>query len=186
MRALPLVLVLGLAPAASVAQTCASSLFGDGVCDCGCGSIDPDCPTGSKFDACERSHCSTGQVPWEHQPFSCMASACGDGWNDSASGEACDDGNALNSGGCSADCTTVMPGYVCGERAQGCRLAPNDAGLPDAGRPASDVDAGAGGGAGGGTGAGGGAPPTTQGCTATGASVTLSLALLALRRRRAA
>jgi cysteine-rich repeat protein len=55
-----------------------------------------------------------------------MTSVCGDGWKDEAMGETCDDGNAIASGGCSADCKTVSAGYTCGERADKCALAPSD------------------------------------------------------------
>jgi cysteine-rich repeat protein len=134
--------LLVLAPAAARAGQCAAALFGDSVCDCGCGSVDPDCPQGT-FKICERSHCAAGQVPWEHSPESCMSSACGDGWNDPASSESCDDGNALASGGCSANCKTVTAGFECGERAQGCKPGAVDAGTPaaaDAGTsPAQDA-----------------------------------------------
>jgi cysteine-rich repeat protein len=199
--ALPLAFALSLAPAAASAQTCASTLFGDGVCDCGCGTIDSDCPTGSKFDACQRSHCAAGQVPWEHQPYSCMASACGDGWADPNAGEACDDGNALASGGCSASCGAVNAGYACGERASGCQVAPADAGSNGGSDAGSGGGTGAtgggagttGGGAGatgGGTGTtgggtGGGAQEPTGGCTTSGAGALAGLALVLVRRRRA-
>jgi len=117
-----LFLTLASAPAA-FAVTCDAALFADGVCDCGCGSTDPDCPSGT-FKVCERSHCAAGKVPWEHAPESCMDSACGDGWMDRGSGEACDDGNAVSSGGCSAGCSAVNAGFTCGEHATGCQAAP--------------------------------------------------------------
>lgn len=98
---------------------CLPEFFEDGVCDCGCRVPDRDCPRGL-FDVCERSGCPEGQVPWEHRPTSCMRSACGDGWVDENLGEVCDDGEALNSGGCSADCQFVNPGWICGVRAEGC------------------------------------------------------------------
>lgn len=171
----PLVLALTLAPGLALAQTCAASLFGDGVCDCGCGTVDPDCPVGAKFTACGRNHCAAGTVPWEHNPHTCMTSACGDGWNDPTRGEACDDKNALSSGGCSAACASVNPGYVCGAGASGCQLAPVDAGQPDAGQPdGGPADAGSPGAqADAGetaTGGGGGSDGTPQpaGCSAGG------------------
>ena len=124
----------------AAAATCDASLIGNGVCDCGCS--DSDCPQGS-FTICQSNQCPAGNVPWEAAPSACMSSACGDGWNDSASGEVCDDGNALPAGGCSADCKAVNPGYVCGQFASGCRLASADAGAPDAGvRDAGVRDAG--------------------------------------------
>ena len=99
--------------------TCDPQWYEDGVCDCGCTVPDRDCPRGP-FNVCERSGCAEGQVPWEHRPYSCMRSACGDGWLDEFLGEICDDGEALNSGGCSADCGEVNPGWICGVRADGC------------------------------------------------------------------
>ncbi|MBM4381687.1 MAG: hypothetical protein FJ086_20660 [Deltaproteobacteria bacterium] len=138
-----LALVLLCAPAA-LAATCDAALFGDGTCDCGCESVDPDCPQGT-FKVCQRSHCAAGKVPWEHSPESCMTTACGDGWADPASGEACDDGNAVASGGCGSGCTAVTAGFTCGERAAGCRAVPAqpDAGTPDAGAPSTGAaDAG--------------------------------------------
>lgn len=135
-------LALGLSFAAEVrAQEppsswtrCSAETFYDGVCDCGCGAPDADCPSGT-FELCERSGCPTGQVPWEHSPGSCMQSACGDGWMDDAMGEACDDGDALAGGGCNATCSEVTAGFSCGVRAQGCTAAAPDAGVVDGGAP---------------------------------------------------
>lgn len=145
------VLVLALLSAPYLparADTCDPSVFGDGVCDCGCGTRDSDCAAGT-FVVCKVSHCAAGQVPWHQTPSSCMTSACGDGWKDTAAGEACDDGNALAGGGCSADCQTVTAGYECGERAAGCHLIFVDAGpetdagvTADAGTPTEAADAG--------------------------------------------
>lgn len=115
---------------------CDPQQYADGVCDCGCTAADSDC-TSTNFAACERSGCTGGQVPWEHQNASCMASACGDGWK--ADAEACDDGNALASGGCNSNCSAVNPGYTCGDRATGCSVVS----APDAGQPDSgELDAG--------------------------------------------
>jgi cysteine-rich repeat protein len=129
MRTILLVVCLS----ALAAWACDASTRGDGVCDCGCGTVDPDCQEG--FGACVRNHCPTGQVPWEHQPETCMTSACGDGWRDERSNEFCDDGDALPRGGCSADCKQVNIGFSCGDRAAGC-MRTGDAGVvqaPDAG-----------------------------------------------------
>lgn len=98
---------------------CDETWYVDGVCDCGCGVIDRDCSPGL-FDVCERHGCDEGQVPWEHRPTSCMRSACGDGWRDEALGELCDDGEALDSGGCDSVCSAVNVGWTCGDRAAGC------------------------------------------------------------------
>lgn len=130
-----LCLALSLAPITALAQRCDAATLSDSVCDCGCGVADAACNGGIHFSVCSVSRCPAGEVPWEHAPSSCMSSACGDGWKDPAAGEACDDGNALAGGGCSADCHAVTAGYLCGESATGCRLAPVDAGspTPDAG-----------------------------------------------------
>ena len=63
-----------------------------------------------------------------------MRSACGDGWLDELLGEVSDDGEALNSGGCSADCGAVNPGWVCGVKADGCEsdgTKPEDMSMPE-------------------------------------------------------
>lgn len=178
-----LLAVAVLAPAFAVAAPCDAALLADEVCDCGCGTVDPACGVDAKFNACERSHCGPGTVPWEHFPDSCMTSACGDGWNDADRGEVCDDGNAINAGGCAAMCTAVNPGYVCGARASGCMVTPDggrmDAGVPmnppDSGQPdagphdAGAVDAGS---------LGKEEPPQPRGCSVTGAGSALC-ALLA-------
>ncbi|MEE2903433.1 MAG: hypothetical protein VYC39_13950 [Myxococcota bacterium] len=121
------------ASATAVAQVpagwvCDPSYYDDGVCDCGCEVKDMDCPASGSFEICERSGCTLGQVPWEHQPESCMQSACGDGWRDENLGEVCDDGDGLNRGGCNADCSAVNLTWTCGVRAEGCQRQ-----LPDAG-----------------------------------------------------
>lgn len=190
-----ILVVVSLASVDAWAQRCDAAALSDTVCDCGCGTVDSACPSG-KFVVCQVSHCPAGQVPWEHSPSQCMSSACGDGWKDTAGGEACDDGNALASGGCSADCRTVNPGYVCGEGASRCALAPMDAGTTsmdagstidagsttDAGSPgaaqpdagsAEQVDAGV-----------SDSPPPSGGCATTPGLMFGLASLLAWRRRR--
>lgn len=139
-----LTLLASLAVAAAPSNwSCDPSQYEDGICDCGCTASDSDCSS-TNFAACERSGCAGGQVPWEHQNASCMASTCGDGWN--ADDEACDDGNARAAGGCNADCSAVNDGFACGERATGCvATSAPDAGPPsgeepDAGSPTGDGD----------------------------------------------
>ncbi len=201
MKLVPSALLFSLVFASGVSFAsgpCTAATFGDGVCDCGCGSNDPDCPPrtmGTAFTVCQVSHCASGQVPWEHQPSTCMNSACGDGWNDPNTNEVCDDGNALASGGCAANCRSVNPGYTCGPNASKCRLAPVDAGTdagvdagvdagtlgagPDAGSPgvdASAVDAGA-------DELPRGELPKT-GCSALGGELLWLASLLMLRARR--
>ena len=113
-----LLVLASLTPLTALAQRCDAATLSDTVCDCGCAVSDPACPSGD-FIGCAVNHCPSGQVPWENTPSACMTSACGDGWKDPVRGEVCDDGNALASGGCSADCRSVNPGYVCGEGARG-------------------------------------------------------------------
>jgi cysteine-rich repeat protein len=176
--------VVALSSLPALAQRCDAAALSDTLCDCGCLAVDSACPTGT-FTVCDVSHCPAGQVPWEHSKDQCMSSACGDGWKDPAAGEACDDGNALASGGCSADCRSVNPGYACGDGAKGCRLAPMDAGTTmdaglaaDAGTTTVDagvreqVDAGA-----------DASKTPTGGCSTGPAALLLGLAALLLRRR---
>ena len=50
--------------------TCASSWWGDGYCDCGCGTMDVDCPSDDAAD-CYYSNCANGHdptYPWECNP----------------------------------------------------------------------------------------------------------------------
>lgn len=193
-RALAALIVLS-APGLALAQRCDAQRLSDTVCDCGCGPIDPACPAG-RFTVCERANCPAGQVPWEHTPQSCMSSACGDGWVDPNAQEVCDDGNALASGGCAADCKSVNPGYTCGERAAGCWPTP-DAGT--AGGGSAGGAAAGGGGAAGGSATGGGAASSAggsatagggasneprTGCAVVPGAASLLTLLLTLRMRR--
>ena len=121
---------------------CESDWYDDETCDCGCGVDDPVCPTGL-FDICERSGCPEGQVPWEHEPPDCMRSACGDGWADEQMGEVCDDGEALDGGGCARDCQSVNVDWTCGTNAQGCESSladEDDSDEFDSGESTSDAD----------------------------------------------
>lgn len=134
-----LLLVVALAAPAQTPPgnwTCGAGLYGDAVCDCGCGATDTDCSS-TNFASCDRNGCTGGQVPWEHANASCMANTCGDGWK--GGGEACDDGDALAGGGCNASCSAVSGGYVCGENAEGCYVAADAGTAADAG---AVVDAG--------------------------------------------
>ncbi len=134
--------VAGARPAAAAPSwRCEARMYGDSVCDCGCGSRDSDC-SGETFEICERSGCASGQVPWEHAPESCMSSACGDGWVDDAAGEVCDDGEALAGGGCAARCEAVNDGWACGVRAEKCTRLPNEADTTDGDATAGIEDAG--------------------------------------------
>lgn len=159
-----------LSASLALAQQCPPARLGDGVCDCGCDpASDPDCPSG-RFTVCERNNCPAGQVPWSDLPKLCMSSACGDGWADPVANEVCDDGDALASGGCAADCKSVNPGFQCGPRTVGCSP------IPDAG---STVDAGSGSGGGSATSGAGGGGAAMRGCQSVDGASLGWLALLA-------
>lgn len=167
-------LVLTLLLCTQVAQvppkwSCPAERFGDQVCDCGCGAVDSDCAN-AYFSNCARVTCPAGEVPWEHENSSCMPSACGDGWK--ANDEACDDGEALASGGCNAQCSAVNAGFQCGTRAEKCTPLLADAGM----QPTSAVDAGT----------MASEPAGRQGCSSVAGGVVVSgtLALRLFRRRR--
>jgi uncharacterized protein (TIGR03382 family) len=141
---------------------CDDARYGDDVCDCGCDALDSDCGS-TEFIACARSNCTGTQVPWEHQNDQCMASTCGDGWR--ADNEACDDFNALASGGCNADCSAVNAGFTCGEGATGCSADNEGEGEP--------------------IGEGEGEGDDGGGCTQPSSSASFAgLAVVLLRRRR--
>lgn len=166
----PLALTLTLVPAAAYAQACDAETFSNGLCDCGCGTNDPECPASIDFSACQSNYCPSGQVPEKLSPKSCRASACGDGWRDQRLDEACDDGDTAATGGCSATCEAVSPGYLCGLLGAGCVLDPEFEGNVDAGTPS---DAGTGGGGGGGaSGGGGGTAGGGGGATGGGGGTT--------------
>ena len=165
---------------------CDADWYTDETCDCGCGVDDPSCPQGH-FDICERSGCPEGQVPWEHAPDSCMRSACGDGWVDEELGEVCDDGEALDSGGCSGDCQMINVGWTCGEMAEGCESSvvkeedSDDLALPPNGAPDESVDADNGDDTSGEDGSGG--CSSVNNANASCLWVVAFLALLGVRRR---
>ncbi len=101
--------------------TCAQQHYGsnDG-CDCGCGITEPDCDTPLVLDGCAYDGCSGDQVPSAVDPTVCVDGGCGDGYR--GANEACDDGDVVDSGGCSADCTQVTPGFLCGVATAGCQV----------------------------------------------------------------
>ena len=164
--------VLTPTQAPPAAWTCDAATFGDAVCDCGCGAQDSDCSS-LNFSVCVRSGCDSDEAPWEHTNYSCMAAVCGDGWR--SDNEACDDGNRLASGGCSADCATVTDGFACGDAFRGCQPVGEGEGEgDDAVDEAGDDDAGTG-------------EPSGGGCTAAlpgGSSLLLVAGLVVLSRRR--
>lgn len=115
-------LVLDASPAlAQAAFTCGAAHYAsDDGCDCGCGELDPDCgPPPVDLRRCDFDGCPAGQAPDPADVALCRASVCGDGWR--GDDEACDDGDTTDEGGCSADCSNLTPGWVCGEGADGCR-----------------------------------------------------------------
>ena len=166
-----LVLLLAAPAQAPAGWACADEAFADGVCDCGCDVRDDDCDSG-EFDGCVTNGCPDGRAPWEHQNDQCMASTCGDGWK--ADDEACDDFNALASGGCSADCSAVSDGFTCGEAATGCTEAAGEGEEGEGEEGEGEGEEGEGEDDGGDAG----------GCAGTGAG--LAFALLPLLRRRTA
>ena len=170
--------------AAPTGWTCEPAAASDEICDCGCGVADTACPDNDPpFVECERTGCGDGEVPWEHRPWTCMVSACGDGWRDERTSEACDDGDALRGGGCNRDCSAVNEGWECGERAEGCWevevSTPTDTGTeptdtdPTGGTDSTETDTGE-------------PDDGGSGCTTSQASGLpwLSVALLLLLRRR--
>ncbi len=48
--------------------TCDASAYNNGICDCGCGSVDPDCAVNAH---CDQNHCPAGQVPKAGQLGDC-------------------------------------------------------------------------------------------------------------------
>lgn len=171
----PLALTLALVPTAASAQACDSETYSNGLCDCGCGTVDPECPTGANFTLCQSNQCAAGQVPQRATPKSCSPTSCGDGWKDPRVDEACDDGDTLATGGCSATCEAITSGYLCGAFATGCAGDPNAEGTPDAGAPSdggtsSDAGTGGGSGTGGGGGTGGGSGTGGGGATGGGSA----------------
>ncbi|HYC56506.1 MAG TPA: M4 family metallopeptidase [Candidatus Binatia bacterium] len=83
------------------AWSCPRDSYGNGICDCGCGVTDVDCPDDSA-DACESDSCATTASPDEEAPASCVSSQCGNGIYDQA--EECEDGNVNIGDGCDPLC----------------------------------------------------------------------------------
>lgn len=172
-------LVLLLAAPAQVPANwaCDDAAYGDGaVCDCGCDAPDSDCPDGEMVN-CDTSSCPGDQAPWEHQSDQCMGGSCGDGWK--SADEACDDFNALASGGCNADCSAVNEGFTCGDAALGCQAVAGGEGEGEGEAAEGEGEASEGEGEDGGGDDGG--------CAGTPAGLAVALAaLLGRRRARAA
>ncbi|MCC7111622.1 MAG: DUF4215 domain-containing protein [Deltaproteobacteria bacterium] len=113
---------LGASPSSAQAGfTCGEGHYGtDDGCDCGCAEADPDCgPAPVELAQCDYDGCPTNQSPDPADVTRCRATVCGDGW--AGSGEACDDGDTTDEGGCSADCSNIMPGWLCSDAAEGCQ-----------------------------------------------------------------
>ena len=111
--------------------------FGTGGCsptylpchDCGNGRLDPneDCDDGNlqPGDGCNRV-CQV-EANWEcPNGRDCSRSYCGDGWV--GPGEACDDGlsDRTDGNGCSADCQSIEPGWLCPFAGEPCQRMGTD------------------------------------------------------------
>jgi cysteine-rich repeat protein len=93
--------------------TCEPSYYGtDDGCDCGCGILDPDCPSLSS-SACDYNNCTSGTPLPNNNPL-CAVAVCGNGVLQP--GEQCDDGNLVPGDGCSPQCTIENMG-LCGNGA---------------------------------------------------------------------
>jgi cysteine-rich repeat protein len=107
----------GCSAACRLEWTCDPFAYADGhLCDCGCGSVDPDCndATTVSCDTCGREgSCSTGLCPGSvagTNNATCVG--CGNGMPDT--GEACDDGNNTPGDGCTANCALEnAPVWTC-------------------------------------------------------------------------
>jgi hypothetical protein len=88
----------------AVPSTCNKSFYGlDGLCDCGCGSIDPDCPTnkgcsdvGCVAESCDICHATVGGGMRACTPWTCDASHY-------AADDGCDCGCGLEDPDCAGD-----------------------------------------------------------------------------------
>jgi cysteine-rich repeat protein len=59
-------------------------------------------------------YCMTKEIGWTcATPGQPCVKTCPNGTMDTALGEKCEDGNNTDGDGCSADCSTIEPGYVC-------------------------------------------------------------------------
>lgn len=135
---------IAAAPARAQTFTCGDEHLGteDG-CDCGCGALDPDCGAAPiALSRCDYDGCAAGLVPSGADPTVCVANACGDGYV--GGGEACDDGNTTDDGGCAPDCTRALTGWLCGPRGEGCRRERCGDGLRTASERCDDGNAQAG------------------------------------------
>lgn len=125
-------------------EQCLSGACIDGVCgkkdegESGNGSIGADCEKDEecKSRKCRDNVCIASQldlgklgdpcgdhgdcVSKKCHEERCVASICGNG--ELEQGEACDDGNARDGDGCSADCKTVEDGYTCEDPGYDCVL----------------------------------------------------------------
>jgi len=97
----------GCSASCKLEWSCSLFAYNDGhLCDCGCGSIDPDCndATGASCDTCNRAgSCSTGLCPGNVDPANnATCVGCGNGMPDP--NEECDDANNVPGDGCTANC----------------------------------------------------------------------------------
>jgi cysteine-rich repeat protein len=94
-----------------VSFTCPAFLYSDGdACDCGCGTVDPDCQIPVTVEQCDRVNCVYGDYLDETSTHLCLSPVCGDGVIMTIEG--CDDGNALAGDGC-ADTCFVEAAFAC-------------------------------------------------------------------------
>lgn len=103
------------------AWMCGAQTYGtnDG-CDCGCGVIDPECPTPLTFAACEYDACGYGQGIDPENPKACIDHAPQDSWTCAMTkfydGTSCDCGCGGRDPDCpanatAASCTTTNCGF---------------------------------------------------------------------------
>jgi hypothetical protein len=58
--------------------TCGASSYGDGICQCGCGTVDPDCPSPVTVASCGSTNgCSTGSWPDPANLSTCVTKPAG-------------------------------------------------------------------------------------------------------------
>jgi MYXO-CTERM domain-containing protein len=144
----------------------------------GCTNTCDRCPVGCDCDG----ECEDGETS-EACPEDCPANTCGDGMLDTTAGEGCDDGNAIDTDGCTSRCQRCTEGCNCNGM---CDPGETSALCPDECPTSPEVDAGPDDSAGRLTGA-----DLSDNCSTTrGGGQGLWLALLALplllRRRRVA
>ncbi len=93
--------------------TCAGRYLSDGRCTCGCGVVDPECPTPLTYQACQTDACSYGKGIDPFAPTTCISNAPQDSWtcnlNMFYDGATCDCG----CGSLDPDCPTAATAAEC-------------------------------------------------------------------------